>query len=117
MPGGIKINTNYNDNDRELNSSLLDINRCALFDFINMVHDSANLIATVVGTRVLRPLYAVSMTAVANFIGPFIFGTAVAATVGNGIIQPEFSTVYIIVAALVGGISWNLITWYIGLLS
>ena len=67
-----------------------------LFDFINGFHDSANSIATVVGTRVLRPLYAVSMAAVANFIGPFIFGTAVAATVGKGIIEPEFSTVYVI---------------------
>ena len=85
------------------------------FDFINGFHDSANSIATVVGTRVLRPLYAVSMAAIANFIGPFIFGTAVAATVGKGIIQPEFSTVYVIVAALVGAISWNLITWYFGL--
>ena len=81
------------------------------FDFINGFHDSANSIATVVGTRVLRPLYAVSMAAIANFIGPFIFGTAVAATVGKGIIQPEFSTVYVIVAALVGAITWNLITW------
>src|SRR6476661_355073 len=85
------------------------------FDFINGFHGSANSIATVVGTRVLRPLYAVSMAAIANFIGPFIFGTAVAATVGKGIIQPEFSTVYVIIAALVGAISWNLITWYFGL--
>ncbi|HEY7082751.1 MAG TPA: inorganic phosphate transporter, partial [Nitrososphaeraceae archaeon] len=85
------------------------------FDFINGFHDSANSIATVVGTRTLRPLYAVSMAALANFTGPFIFGTAVAATVGTGIIQPEFSTVYVIVAALVGAISWNLITWYFGL--
>jgi PiT family inorganic phosphate transporter len=84
------------------------------FDFINGFHDSANSIATVVGTRTLRPLYAVSMAAIANFVGPFIFGTAVAATVGQGIIQSEFSTVYLIIAALVGAISWNLITWYFG---
>ena len=85
------------------------------FDFLNGFHDSANSIATVVGTRVLRPLYAVSMAALANFVGPFIFGTAVAATVGKGIIQPEFSTVYVIIAGLAGAISWNLITWYFGL--
>src|ERR687895_1718637 len=85
------------------------------FDFINGFHDSANAIATIVGTRVLKPLYAVSMAAIANFAGPFVFGTAVAATVGKGIIQPEFSTVYVILAGLTGAITWDLITWYFGL--
>jgi inorganic phosphate transporter, PiT family len=85
------------------------------FDFVNGFHDSANSIATVVGTRVLRPLYAVMMAAVANFAGPFIFGTAVAATVGKGIIQPSFSTVDVIFAGLIGAIIWDLITWYFGL--
>src|SRR5215203_6158837 len=74
------------------------------FDFVNGFHDSANAIATVVGTRVLKPLHAVGMAAVANFAGPFIFGTAIAATVGKGIIQPEFSTVYVILAGLIGGL-------------
>src|SRR5687767_1377379 len=85
------------------------------FDFVNGFHDSANAIATVVGTRVLKPLHAVSMAAVANFAGPFVFGTAVAATVGKGIIQPEFSTVYVILAGLIGAIVWDLITWWFGL--
>ncbi|HKU48744.1 MAG TPA: inorganic phosphate transporter, partial [Nitrososphaera sp.] len=85
------------------------------FDFVNGFHDAANSIATVVGTRVLRPLYAVTLAAGANFTGPFIFGTAVAATVGKGIIVPEFSTVYVILAGLVGAIAWNLITWWFGL--
>src|SRR6476646_3094162 len=85
------------------------------FDFINGFHDSANSIATVVGTRVLRPLYAVTMASITNFIGPFIFGTAVAATVGKGIIQPEFATTEVIWAGLIGAIVWNLITWYFGL--
>jgi PiT family inorganic phosphate transporter len=85
------------------------------FDFVNGFHDSANAIATVVGTRVLKPVYAVSIAAIANFIGPFIFGTAVAATVGKGIIQPEFSTIYVILAGLIGAIVWDLITWYFGL--
>ena len=85
------------------------------FDFVNGFHDSANAIATVVGTRVLKPLYAVSMAAVANFAGPFIFGTAIAVTVGKGIIQPEFSTVYVILAGLIGATIWDLITWYFGL--
>ena len=85
------------------------------FDFVNGFHDAANSIATVVGTRVLRPLYAVTLAAGANFAGPFVFGTAVAATVGKGIIQPEFSTVYVILAGLVGAIIWDLITWWFGL--
>jgi inorganic phosphate transporter, PiT family len=85
------------------------------FDFINGFHDSANSIATIVGTRVLRPLRAVGIAALGNFAGPFIFGTSVAATVGKGIIQPEFSTVYIILAGLIGAIVWDLITWYFGL--
>src|ERR671931_1199309 len=85
------------------------------FDFVNGFHDSANSIATVVGTRVLKPIQAVAMAAVANFIGPFVFGTAVATTVGKGIIQPEFSTVYVIFAGLIGAIVWDLITWWFGL--
>jgi PiT family inorganic phosphate transporter len=85
------------------------------FDFVNGFHDAANSIATVVGTRVLRPLQAVGIAATANFAGPFVFGTAVAATVGKGIIQPEFSTVYVILAGLIGAIVWDLITWWFGL--
>jgi PiT family inorganic phosphate transporter len=85
------------------------------FDFVNGFHDAANSIATVVGTRVLRPIQAVGIAAVANFAGPFIFGTAVAATVGKGIIQPEFSTVYVIFAGLIGAIIWDLVTWWFGL--
>lgn len=85
------------------------------FDFINGFHDSANSIATIIGTRVLRPIHAVGIAALGNMAGPFIFGTAVAATVGKGIIQPEFSTVYIILAGLIGAIIWDIITWYFGL--
>jgi len=85
------------------------------FDFVNGFHDSANSVATVVGTKVLRPIHAVGIAALANFAGPFVFGTAVAATVGKGIIQPEFSTVYVILAGLIGAIVWDLITWYFGL--
>ena len=85
------------------------------FDFVNGFHDSANSVATVIGTKVLKPIHAVGIAALANFAGPFIFGTAVAATVGKGIIQPEFSTVYVILAGLIGAIVWDLITWYFGL--
>jgi inorganic phosphate transporter, PiT family len=85
------------------------------FDFVNGFHDSANSVATVIGTKVLKPIYAVGIAALANFAGPFLFGTAVAATVGKGIIQPEFSTVSVILAGLIGAIVWDLITWYFGL--
>jgi PiT family inorganic phosphate transporter len=85
------------------------------FDFVNGFHDSANAIATVVGTRVLKPIQAVSMAALANFAGPFVFGTAIAATVGKGIIQAEFSTFEVIIAGLIGAIVWDLLTWYFGL--
>jgi PiT family inorganic phosphate transporter len=80
------------------------IGAALFFDFVNGFHDAANSIATVVGTRVLRPLQAVSIAATANFAGPFVLGTAVAATVGKGII-----------AGLIGGIIWDLITWWFGL--
>ena len=91
------------------------ISSALLFDFVNGFHDSANAIATVVGTRTLKPLHAVSIASIANFIGPFIFGTAVAATVGKGIIRQEFATTEVILAGIIGAIVWNLITWYFGL--
>ncbi|MFY9300436.1 MAG: inorganic phosphate transporter [Candidatus Nitrosotenuis sp.] len=85
------------------------------FDFINGFHDAANSIATVVGTRVLKPIQAVGLAATANFVGPFLFGVAVATTVGKGIISPDFVTIHIIIGALAGAIAWNLITWLWGL--
>src|SRR3970282_2144506 len=85
------------------------------FDFINGFHDAANSIATVIGTRVLKPLYAVSLAATANFLGPFILGGAVATTIGKGIINPDFVTMEIILGALAGAIVWDLITWFWGL--
>jgi len=91
------------------------IGTALFFDFVNGFHDSANAIATVVGTRVLKPLHAVIIAAFANFVGPFLFGTAIATSVGNGIIEPEFSTVDIILAGLIGAIIWDLVTWYFGL--
>ena len=86
-----------------------------VFDFLNGFHDAANSIATVVGTRVLRPLHAVAMAAVANFAGPFLFGVAVATTIGKGIIDPNFVTLNIIIGALAGAIIWDIITWILGL--
>lgn len=86
-----------------------------VFDFLNGFHDAANSIATVVGTRVLKPLPAVGIAAFANFVGPFIFGVAVATTIGKGIINPDFVTLNIIIGALAGAIVWDLITWLLGL--
>ena len=85
------------------------------FDFINGFHDSSNAIATVVLTRALSPAQAVLLSAAFNFIGPFLFGTAVAATIGTGILAPAQVTLYIIMAALLGAIFWGLLTWYFGL--
>lgn len=84
------------------------------FDFINGFHDAANSIATVVGTRILKPIQAVSLAAIANFVGPFLFGVAVATTIGKGIIDADLVTIPIVLAALVGAIVWNLITWIWG---
>lgn len=85
------------------------------FDFINGFHDAANSIATVVGTRILKPLQAVALAASANFVGPFLFGVAVATTVGKGIIDPDYVTIHLVIGALVGAIVWDLITWIWGL--
>jgi PiT family inorganic phosphate transporter len=86
-----------------------------LFDFINGFHDSANSIATVVGTRVLSPLAAVAWAATFNFAAAFTVGTAVARTVGSGMIDVTVVTPSVILAALLGAIIWNLLTWYVGL--
>src|ERR687884_1758673 len=84
------------------------------FDFINGFHDTANAIATVVATRVLSPIRAVLMAGVLNFVGA-LSGTAVATTVGKGIVPPELSTQSLVISALIAAIIWNLLTWYYGL--
>jgi len=86
-----------------------------LFDFINGFHDSANSIATIVGTRVLTPLAAVAWAALFNFIALFTVGTAVAKTVGSGMIDISIVTPNVILGGLLGAIIWNLITWFYGL--
>jgi PiT family inorganic phosphate transporter len=85
------------------------------FDFINGFHDSANSIATVVSTRVLSPGVAVLWAAFFNFMAAFVVGTAVAKTIGKGLIDPHIVDPNIILAALLGAIIWDLITWYLGL--
>jgi inorganic phosphate transporter, PiT family len=85
------------------------------FDYINGFHDAANSIATVVSTRVLSPGKAVIWAAVFNFIAAFTFGTAVAKTIGAGLVDIHIVTFAVIFAALIGAIVWDLITWYYGL--
>ena len=86
-----------------------------VFDYINGFHDAANSIATIIATKVLSPLRAVLWAAFFNFIAAFMFGTHVARTIGKGVIHPEAVDLYVILAALLGAIIWNMITWYFGL--
>ena len=86
-----------------------------IFDFINGFHDSANSIATVVSTRVLSPGVAVFWAASFNFIAAFVVGTAVAKTIGKGLIHASVVDPNVVLAGLLGAIAWNLVTWYLGL--
>ncbi|HWR50462.1 MAG TPA: inorganic phosphate transporter [Bryobacteraceae bacterium] len=85
------------------------------FDFTNGVHDAANSIATIVSTRVLTPRQAVAWAAFFNFIAFLIFGTSVAKTIGVGMVDVNVVTQGVVLAGLLGAISWNLFTWYLGL--
>ena len=86
-----------------------------VFDYTNGMHDAANSISTIVSTRVLSPRLAVLWAAFFNFVAFLIFGTAVASTIGKGMIDISTVTPTVILAGVVGAISWNLITWYFGL--
>jgi PiT family inorganic phosphate transporter len=86
-----------------------------LFDFMNGFHDAANSIATVVSTGVLKPAQAVLFAAFFNFVAIFIFHLSVAATVGKGIVDPSVVDTHVVFGALVGAITWNVITWYYGI--
>ncbi len=85
------------------------------FDFMNGFHDAANSIATVVSTGVLKPTQAVIFAAFFNFIAIFVFHLSVAATVGKGIVEPGVVDTHVVFGALVGAITWNVITWYYGI--
>lgn len=86
-----------------------------IFDFINGFHDSANSIATIVSTKVLSPVAAVSMAAFFNFIAFVVFPLKVATTIGKNVINPDVISLTVIAAALVAAITWNLVTWWYGL--
>jgi len=85
-----------------------------VFDFLNGIHDSSNIVATMISSRSLSPRLALGMTAVANFLGPFIFGVAVAETIGHEVVLSEAIDLQVILAALASAILWNLLTWYLG---
>src|SRR6186713_1809368 len=85
------------------------------FDFMNGFHDAANSIATVVSTRVLKPHQAVLLAAFFNFVALFVFHLTVATTVGKGIVDQGVIDHYVVFGALIGAISWNIITWYYGI--
>jgi len=98
-----------------LELAILAIIIALIFDFVNGFNDAANSVATVIGTRVLKPLHAVAMSAAANFIGPFIFGVAVATTIAKGIVSPDDITVYMIIGGLAGAITWSVTCTMLGL--
>jgi PiT family inorganic phosphate transporter len=84
------------------------------FDFLNGIHDSSNVVATMIFSRALSPRVALSMTAIAEFSGPLIFGVAVANTIGHEVVAAEAINLQVILAALISAIFWNLLTWYLG---
>jgi len=85
------------------------------FDFLNGFHDAANSIATVVSTRVLSPKLAVAWAAFFNFLAAFLLGTAVAKTIGQGMMRIDYVTQYVVITGLTGAIVWDLLTWWWGL--
>jgi PiT family inorganic phosphate transporter len=85
-----------------------------IFDFLNGIHDSSNVVATMISSRAFSPKVALGVTAVANFFGPFIFGVAVAETIGHEIVTADSISTQVLVAALISAIFWNLLTWYLG---
>jgi PiT family inorganic phosphate transporter len=86
-----------------------------IFDFLNGIHDSSNIVATMIASRAFRPPTALALTAVAEFLGPFLFGVTVAKTIGEEVAQAKALNLEVIVACLVGAITWNLLTWFLGI--
>ncbi len=85
------------------------------FDFLNGVHDSSNIVATMIASRAFSPRSALALTAIANFLGPFLFGVAVATTIGDEVAQSTALNIDVIIACLVAAIVWNLLTWFLGI--
>lgn len=85
------------------------------FDFLNGFNDSANVVATMISSRAMSGRAALTLAAIANLVGPFIFGVAVAKTIGNGVAEHSAITIYVVVAALLSASVWNIVTWYGGI--
>lgn len=86
-----------------------------IFDFLNGMRDASNIVATMISSRAFGPRTALGIAAVAEFLGPFLFGVVVAKTIGDEIVQSNVLTLAVIASALVGAITWNLVTWYFGI--
>jgi PiT family inorganic phosphate transporter len=86
-----------------------------VFDFLNGFNDSSNVVATVISSRAMAPRSVLLMTAAANFIGPFLFGVAVATTIGSEVVREDAVTLAVVAAALIAAIGWNVITWFLGI--
>jgi len=86
-----------------------------IFDFLNGVHDSSNIVATMISSRAFHPRTALTITALSHFFGPFLFGVAVAKTIGDEVAQSDALTLHVITACLISAIAWNLLTWFMGL--
>jgi len=85
------------------------------FDFLNGFHDSANIVATMIASRAMSPRRALLLSAVSHFAGPFLFGVAVATTIGQEVVQPYANTMTVVMAALLAAIVWNMVTWLLGI--
>lgn len=86
-----------------------------IFEFLNGMRDSSNIVATMISSRAFRPQTALGITAIAEFFGPFLFGLVVANTIGNGIVDSQVLTLDALTACLIGTMIWNLITWFFGI--
>jgi PiT family inorganic phosphate transporter len=86
-----------------------------IFDFLNGFHDSANIVATMISSRAMSPRSALSLSALSHLLAPFVFGVAVATTIGKDVVSLDTITVSVVMAALLSAIAWNLVTWFFGL--
>ncbi len=94
---------------------LLVIGLALFFDFLNGMRDSSNIVATMISSRAFTPRAALTMTALAEFLGPFLFGVTVARTIGSEVVQTRALTLEILAACLTAAILWNLVTWFFGI--
>ena len=100
---------------RPISSIIALVGKALFFDFINGFHDSSNIVATMISSRAMSPRAALLLASVAHFVAPFLFGVAVATTIGHDVVDPTTVTISVILVALASAIIWNLITWFLGI--